>query len=134
MEGGGTRKGPPLYSSGALVAFSWDVLIRDASHGKRDLGDFLRALWRQTEGGRRPYEWHDIQVALNAMAPRDWDAFYRAHIRGTEPLPLNEILALAGLRLAQAEDGSPLVELDPAAPASARSLWQALATGRGGPE
>src|SRR5215210_4897480 len=130
LEGGGTRKGPPLYSGGALVAFSWDVLIRDASHGQRNLGDFLRALWRQTEGGQRTYEWHDIQAALNATASRDWDAFYRAHVRGTDPLPLNEILPLAGLRLAQAEDGSPLVESDPAAQAPARSLWQALATGR----
>ena len=72
--GGGTHKGPPLYSAGALVAFSWDVLIRDASHGKRDLGDFLRALWRQTDGGQRTYEWRDIQAALNATAAGDWDA------------------------------------------------------------
>jgi YD repeat-containing protein len=128
LEGSGTHKGPPLYSAGALVAFSWDVLIRDASHGKRDLGDFLRALWRQTEGGQRTYEWKDIQAALNATAARDWDAFHRAHIQGTDPLPLNEILPLAGLRLAEAGDGSPLVELDPVAPAPARSLWQALAT------
>jgi predicted metalloprotease with PDZ domain len=130
LDGGGTRKGPPLYSGGALVAFSWDVLIRDASRGQRDLGDFLRALWRQTEGGRRAYEWSDIQTALDATAPRDWNAFRRAHIQGTAPLPLNEIFPLAGLRLAQAEDGAPLVELDPEAPAPARSLWQALSTGR----
>jgi predicted metalloprotease with PDZ domain len=130
LEGGGTHKGPPLYSGGALVAFSWDVLIRDASHGKRDLGDFLRALWRRTEGGQRTYEWHDIQVALNAASAQDWDAFHRAYIQGTEPLPLNEILLLAGLRLAEAEDGSPLVEPDPAAQDPARSLWRALATGR----
>jgi predicted metalloprotease with PDZ domain len=130
LEGGGSRKGPPLYSGGALVAFSWDVLIRDASQGKRDLGDFLRALWRQTEGGQRAYEWRDLQAALDATAPRDWNAFHRAHIQGTDPLPLNEVFPRAGLLLTQAEDGSPLVELDPAAPAPARSLWQALATGR----
>jgi hypothetical protein len=65
-----------------------------------------------------------------AAAARDWDAFHRAHIQGTDPLSLNEILPLTGLRLAQVEDGSPLVELDPAAPAPARSLWRALATGR----
>jgi len=31
----GTKKGPPLYSAGALVAFSWDVKIRVASSGGR---------------------------------------------------------------------------------------------------
>ena len=125
LETGGTHKGPPLYSGGALVAFSWDVLIRDATHGRHDLGDFFRALWRRTDGGRRPYDWQDIQAALNATAPRDWEAFYRAHIRGTDPLPLQEILPLAGLRLTSAEDGAPRVEIDPSlVSAPARSLWE----------
>lgn len=129
LEAGGTRKGPPLYSGGALVAFSWDVLIRDATRGQRDLGDFLRALWRRTDGGRRPWEWSDLQTALEATAPRDWNAFHRVHIQGSVPLPLPDILPLAGLRLTQDGDGSPRVESDPAAPAPARALWQALAGG-----
>lgn len=129
LEAGGSRKGPPLYSGGALVAFSWDVLIRDATGGKRNLGDFLRELLRQTEDGKRSYEWRDIQAALEATAPRDWQAYFNAHIRGSEPLPLGEVFARAGLRLGQAEDGSPRVEIDPAAPASTRLLWQALVEG-----
>jgi predicted metalloprotease with PDZ domain len=130
LEAGGSRKGPPLYSSGALVAFSWDVQIRASTDGKRNLGDFLRALWSQTGGGRRPYGWHDLQAALAATAPLDWNAFYNAHIRGSQPVPLAEVLPRAGLRLGQAEDGSPRVEIDPAAPAAAKALWQALVEGR----
>lgn len=129
LEAGGTHKGPPLYSGGALVAFSWDVLIRQATGGRRSLGDFLRELWRQTGEGRRPYEWRDLRAALEATAPLDWQAFYSAHIRGTEPLPLGEILPQAGLRLEQTEDGDPRIEVDPEAPAPARALWQALVTG-----
>lgn len=130
LEGSGTRKGPPLYSAGALVAFSWDILIRTSTAGTRNLGDFLRALWTQTEKGQRPYEWRDIQAALAATAPVDWNAFYKPHIQGTEPLPLNKILPRAGLRLVEAEDGSPVVEIDSAAPAAAKGLWQGLAEGR----
>jgi predicted metalloprotease with PDZ domain len=130
LEAGGSRKGPPLYSGGALVAFSWDVLIRQATDGKRSLGDFLRELWRRTEGGQRPYEWRDLQAALEATAQRDWSAFFAAHIRGSRPLPLAEVLPLAGLRFVQAQDGAARVETDPAAPASAKSLWQALTRGR----
>jgi predicted metalloprotease with PDZ domain len=126
LEGGGTRKGPPLYSAGALVAFSWDVMIRDATGGKRNLGDFLRELWRRTDRGQRPWEWSDLQAALEATAPLDWQSFHGAHIRGDKPLPLAEIFARAGLRLVQSEDGSPRVELDPAASASAASLWKGL--------
>lgn len=118
----GSRKGPPLYSGGALVAFCWDVQIRQASGGKRNLGDFFRTLWRQTSDGQRPFEWQDIRVALNTVAPGDWDGFFNAHIKGTEPLPLGRILSHVGMRLAKNADGSPRVELDPAAPASAKSL------------
>ncbi|HWN42908.1 MAG TPA: hypothetical protein VNW71_11840 [Thermoanaerobaculia bacterium] len=128
LEGGGTRKGPPLYSAGALVAFSWDVMIRDATGGKRNLGDFLRELWRRTDRGQRPYEWSDIQAALEATAPLDWQSFHTAHIRGDKPLPLAEIFARAGLRVGQAEDGTARVELDPAASTSAASLWKGLVT------
>ncbi|HET9225376.1 MAG TPA: hypothetical protein VFR31_01800 [Thermoanaerobaculia bacterium] len=95
LEGGGTRKGPPLYSAGALVAFSWDVMIREATGGKRNFGDFLRELWRRTDQGRKPWEWSDIQAALEATAPLDWQAFYSAHIRGDKPLPLDEMFAKA---------------------------------------
>jgi len=126
LEGGGTRKGPPLYSGGALVAFSWDVMIRDATGGKRNLGDFLRELWRRTDRGRRSYEWSDLQAALEATAPLGWQSFHDTYIRGDKPLPLAEIFAKAGLRLGQAEDGTPRVEPDPAASASAASLWKGL--------
>ncbi|HEY6137538.1 MAG TPA: hypothetical protein VI670_07215 [Thermoanaerobaculia bacterium] len=91
----GTRKGPPLYSAGALVAFAWDVMIRDATGGKRTLDDFWRALWLRTDGGRRPWTWPDLRAALDRTAPRDWEAFYRAHIHGREPLPLGEIFAVS---------------------------------------
>jgi predicted metalloprotease with PDZ domain len=126
LEGGGTRKGPPLYSGGALVAFSWDVMIRDATGGKRNLADFLRELWRRTDQGRRPYEWSDLQAALASAAPLDWQSFHAAHIRGDKPLPLAEIFVRAGLLLGQAADGSPRVEPDPAASAAAAALWKGL--------
>ena len=130
LEAGGSRKGPPLYGAGALVAFSWDLLIRDATQSRRSLGDVLRALWDRTGGGRRPYAWREIEAALDATAPRDWDSFYRAHIRGSEPLPLGAILPLAGLRLAGENGDAPRIDVDPAASAAARMLWAALIEGR----
>lgn len=126
LEAGGSRKGPPLYSGGALVAFCWDVLIRQASDGRQDLGDFLRALWERNGRDERPYEWSDIRSALDRTARRNWDAFHLAHIQGSEPLPLGEVLPLAGLRLGRAGDGSELVELDPAASPQAKALWKGL--------
>jgi len=67
-----------------------------------------------------------MQAALEAKAPLDWQSFHGAYIRGDKPLPLAEIFAKAGLHLAQAEDGTPSVESDPAASASAALLWKGL--------
>jgi len=126
LEAIGTRKGPPLYSAGALVAFSWDVKIRQASGGRRNIGDLFRNLWRQTDGGARKYAWADIRAALQATADADWEGYYQAHIKGHDPLPLDEALAGAGLRLSRTDAGNEIVEPDPAATPSQRSLWLAL--------
>ena len=125
LEKYGTHKGPPLYSAGALVAFMWDLEIRKASNGKRDIGDLFRNLLVQTENGAREYTWSDINAALQATANGDWEGFYQAHIRGHEPLPLNEILPLAGLRLSKLADGTEQVSQDPDASPEARALWNA---------
>ena len=130
LEAIGTKKGPPLYSAGALVAFSWDVMIRQASGDRRNIGDLFRNLWRQTDGGTRKYAWADIKAALQATADADWEGFYQAHIKGHEALPLDKTLAIAGLRLSRDTAGKERVELDPAATASQRSLWLALTSGK----
>lgn len=126
----GGRKGPPLYSGGALVAFCWDVQIRRATGGAKTIGDFLRALWRETDGGRRTYAWKDVQAALAQTAPLDWNAFFRAYIQGIEKIPLDEIFSEAGLRIATRADGFPVVERDPVTPETAKPLWRRIVAGR----
>jgi predicted metalloprotease with PDZ domain len=124
----GTRKGPPLYSGGALVALAWDVLLRRGSGGQRDLDDVFGALWQATGQGARPYAWADIQAALERTAPGAWEEFHRRHVAGREPLPVAATLQALGLKLTG--DGSQAQPLrvvpDPAAPASAQAAWEAF--------
>ncbi len=42
LDAPGIHKGPPLYSGGALVAFTSNACIRERSRGERGLGDVLR--------------------------------------------------------------------------------------------
>jgi len=130
LEAIGTHKGPPLYSAGALVAFAWDVMIREASGGRRNLGDFFRNLWRKTMGGSRAYAWADIGGALAATADADWEGYYQAHIKGHDPLPLDKVFAEAGLRLSKDAAGAEVVAFDPAASPRAKALWLALTGGK----
>ena len=124
MENIGTHKGPPLYSAGALVAFSFDVMIRQASGGKASLMTFFRGLWQRMEFGAKPYAWADIHACLEAAAPGDWQGFYEAHIKGSQPLPLGQVLATVGLKLT-----GETVVLDPDAPKAAKALWHGLERG-----
>src|SRR5262245_9494658 len=101
LEAGGSHKGPPLYSAGALVAFSWDALIRQATGGRSSLWTFVSLLDERTGRGERPYTWKDIEAALDATAPLDAASYGRRHIQGSEPLPLAPALAGLGLKLGQ---------------------------------
>jgi predicted metalloprotease with PDZ domain len=126
LESPGTHKGPPLYSAGALVAFMWDVLIRKASGGERNIGDLFRNLMAQTDSGARKYAWADIRAALHTTADYNWEAFYQSHIKGHEPLLFDVILPSAGLRLRKLGDGSEKVDYDPTASGGAKALFQSL--------
>jgi predicted metalloprotease with PDZ domain len=130
LEAAGAHKGPPLYSAGALVAFTWDVRIRQATGGKRSVWDFMSALYEQTERGKKPYAWADIEAALTSTAPLDWALFYSSYIKGKEPLPIEESLAWVGLTLETTKTGGPSIKADPKAPAESKALWKGLVAGR----
>lgn len=125
----GNRKGPPLYSGGALVAFCWDVLIRSKTSGKRGLPSVFNALWRHTNGGSKTYEWNDIRAVLGSTAHYEWEDFYQRYIRSQERLPLESVLSRVGLNIIRQADGSESVETDPNANADAKALWTAVARG-----
>lgn len=129
LENIGTRKGPPLYSAGALVALAFDVMLRQATAGRRGIGFFFRNLWQRTHAGTRTYAWADIEAALAATATADWRGFYLSHIRGKEPLPLAATFGRLGLKLGDDPHGNPVVAIDPLAPRQARQLWRNLVAG-----
>lgn len=129
LDAPGTRKGPPLYGGGALVALCWDIQIRNATGGTRTLADVLNVVWKRSDNGSRTYEWRDIKAALEHTARFDWEGFYQAHIHGRAQLPLPETLALAGLRISKSKDGTERVEIDATSTTKARSLRRSL-TGR----
>ena len=127
------------YSQGTVAGFLLDVMIRDASDGRRSLDDVMRALYDSTYRhgrGFTPDDWWGA-VARNAGVPRErFEAFARRYVDGRERMPFDSVLALAGLRLvvdvireprlgiSTADDsgGERITELNPAGPAAAAGL------------
>jgi len=87
------------YTKGALVALALDLTMRRASDGEKNLDDVLRELWRRygARGVGVPEDGVEslaIEIGGAELAP-----FFEAAIRGTDDLPLAELLGAFGVRL-----------------------------------
>jgi predicted metalloprotease with PDZ domain len=104
----------------------WDIKIREASKGKRNIGNFFRNLMTQTDSGIHKYTWIDIKASLQNTADIDWESFYQSYIKGDKPLPLDMILPLAGLHIIKLPDGSEQVVYDSTKSMEAKNLFHTL--------
>jgi len=88
------------YPKGSLVGLLIDILIRDASDNRRSLDDVMQTLYQSTYKRGRGFTARDWWPAVTAAAGgRSFTEFEARYIDGREPLPYDQVLALAGLRL-----------------------------------
>jgi len=130
LAASGNRKNRGFYASATMVAFVLDVLIRDATDGRRSLDDLMRQMWITFGRPGRPYTQAEVFALAGAMAGRDLDAFFQQHVEGDRPLPLDSVLPLAGLTLARNAAGEEMIVADGNAPPGRRELWRALIAAR----
>ena len=88
------------YPKGSLVGLLLDVMIRDAADNRRSLDDVMRTLYQGTYKRGRGFTaqdwWPAVAAAAGGKAFADFESRY---VDGREPLPYEQVLALAGLRL-----------------------------------
>ena len=119
------------YLSGEMRALALDLMIRSATNGTKSLDDVLRSLKRRSWDAPnatyylqgRGYTEADVEAAASEVYGKDLHDWFTRYVGGTEDLPWNDILALAGLRL----DGAALTELPDASAAAVqvRDGWLA---------
>ncbi|WP_343585835.1 M61 family metallopeptidase [Herbaspirillum sp.] len=87
------------YTKGSLVALGLDLTIRQQTRGRRTLDDVMRGLWNRFgrdfyEGGARgqgvPED--EILVLLEELGGADLKRFFERCIKGTEDVPLADLL------------------------------------------
>jgi predicted metalloprotease with PDZ domain len=95
------RRGQDYYDEGALAWLRADVLIREQSHGRKSLEDFLRSFLGQRDTGAIvvPYTRQDVEAALSAVWPYDWHSFFQKRIYEVNDKPPVDGLEAAGWRL-----------------------------------
>jgi predicted metalloprotease with PDZ domain len=81
------------YAKGSLVALALDLKLRALGRGTLDA--VMRQLWQRSGGGG--IDEGDIEQALRAVAGRSLQRELQAWVHGTDELPLQPLLADAGI-------------------------------------
>jgi len=86
------------YTKGALVALALDLTMRRAS-AKKSLDDVMRELWRRYGERSVGVPEDGFEKLAIELGGAELERFFSAAVRGTEDLPMAELLAAFGLRL-----------------------------------
>lgn len=95
------------YLKGDMIGIALDLRIRIESAKSGKLGSLermFRAIWASKAKGRWDVaiDYDDVVAAANAQAGADLRGFFEAHVRGTDPLPLPELLREIGVEVRSA--------------------------------
>ncbi len=88
------------YNKGQLLGDLLDLAIRDATDNHQSLDDLLRAMNRDyARQGKYYDDSRGIRDEAEKLTGQSFDDFFLKYVAGTEEIPWNDFLGLAGLRL-----------------------------------
>jgi predicted metalloprotease with PDZ domain len=88
------------YNKGQLLGVMLDLSIRDATENHKSLDDVLRRLNEEyAQQGKFYDESNGIRAAVEQVAGKSFEGFFRRYVAGTIEIPYGDFLALAGLEL-----------------------------------
>ncbi len=88
------------YNKGQLLGVLLDLTIRDATDNRKSLDDVLRRLYAGYAQRHTFYNGSEgIRAAAEAVAGVSLEDFFRRYVAGTDDIPYDSFLALAGLAL-----------------------------------
>ena len=95
------RRGQDYYDEGALIWLRADTLIREQSHDRLTLDDFLRSFFgqRDTEPIVAPYTREDVEASLSAISKFDWHTFFETRVYQVNSKPPTDGIEAAGWRV-----------------------------------
>ncbi len=92
-----TNRTVSYYEKGKWAALVLDILLREATEGRRGVEDLFRRLWADFGQRNRGLTEADLESAVDQLAGRSMASFFTRYIRGTEELPVAALLRRAGV-------------------------------------
>ena len=104
-----------VHLPGELIGAMLDLVIRDATDGRRSSDDLMRMMLDRFSG-ERGFTSIDVERTVQEVCACDVHAFFQAYVRGATPINFASYLRLAGLRLESqripaVRDNRPLPDL-----------------------
>jgi len=88
------------YDKGQIIGDMLDLAIRDATDNHKSLDDVLRLMnEKYAKQGRFYDETKDIRSAVEEVAGKSFEDFFRRYVSGADEIPFNDFLGTAGLQL-----------------------------------
>jgi predicted metalloprotease with PDZ domain len=84
------------HLQGELLAIVFDLIIRDATNGKRSIDDVMQKMMERFSG-EKGFTGKDIEQLIKDVCGYDMHSFFDSYVRGDKPIDLDKYLRLAGL-------------------------------------
>ena len=118
------------YPKGGLTGFLLDIMIRDASNNRGSLDQVMRRLYDATYKRGKGFTgadwWGEVSRAAGG---KSFAEFARRYVDGREPLPIDSVLHLAGLRSESDTIREPRLGIQTSTDGTGVSITQLAPTG-----
>ncbi|MFN2601887.1 MAG: hypothetical protein ABR582_03905 [Gemmatimonadaceae bacterium] len=88
---------PSVHLQGELLGTMLDLMIRDATNGRRSVDDVMR-LMMQRYSGARGYDGRDLEATFAEVCGCEMKTFFDSYVRGATSIDFDRYLRLIGLR------------------------------------
>lgn len=97
-----------VYGGGMLAGIAQDLIIRDATNNEKSMDDLMRLLYRKYGNSNASYTPEELQNLMSQLRGKDLSGFFNSYIYGTEIIPIEDYLVLAGLN-SKIENGNLII-------------------------
>lgn len=96
------------YTKGQILGDLLDLAIRSSTQNRNSLDDVLRLMNREyAEQGKFYDDSNGVRAAVEQVAGKSFEDFFRRYVSGTDEIPYQDFLSLAGLDLQISKQVTP---------------------------
>jgi predicted metalloprotease with PDZ domain len=85
-----------VYQGGWTLAFCLDGAIREQTHDRKNLDDFMQRMYDLFGLADQPYRTEDIARVVSEVTGSDFSEYFRTYVSGTAMLPVRDCLHRMG--------------------------------------